>query len=178
MVVKKSLIDPIVAVTAALFLTAPAVGFSQEYKLGFVNATKVVEESPQYARAKDDLEKEFNRRNEEISARQKDVKKLEDQMERNGSVMSEDKVKDLEKELVAARRKLKNAQDSFREDFTIRRNEELNKLRKAVGEVVREVAKDEKLDLVISDGVVYFSDRVDISEKVLSRLREKVKSRH
>ncbi|CAK0771031.1 outer membrane protein [Gammaproteobacteria bacterium] len=175
MVVKESLMA---AAAAAFFLTVPTVGFAQDYKIGFVNATKVVEESPQYAKAKDDLEKEFNRRNEEISARQKDVKKLEEQLERNSSVMSEDKVKDLEKELVVVRRKLKNAQDSFREDFTIRRNEELNKLRKAVGEVVREVAKDEKLDLVISDGVVYFSDRIDISEKVLSRLREKTKSRH
>ncbi|MEI6413121.1 MAG: OmpH family outer membrane protein [Pseudomonadota bacterium] len=169
-----------VAVTAAFFinLTTPAVSVAQDYKLGFVNATKVVEESPQYTKAKDDLEKEFNRRNEEVSTRQKELKKLEEQLEKNSSVMSEDKLKDLEKDLVVARRKLKNAQDSFREDFTIRRNEELNRLRKAVGEVVREVAKEEKIDLVLSDGVVYFSERIDISEKVLSRLREKIKLRH
>jgi outer membrane protein len=91
--------------------------------------------------------------------------------------MSESELKRLEKDIFSRQRKLKNAQEEFREDFALRRNELLNKLREQVAEVVEEVAKDEKIDVVLSDGVVYFSKRVDISDKVVDRLKEKFQRR-
>ena len=100
----------------------------------------------------------------------------EEKLARDASVMSESEVKRLKRDILARQRKLKNAQAEFREDFNLRRNEEFNKLRRQVAEVVRALGKEENIDLIISDGVVYFSKRVDISERVLERLRENFKS--
>ncbi|MDH5436713.1 MAG: OmpH family outer membrane protein, partial [Gammaproteobacteria bacterium] len=66
---------------------------------------------------------------------------------------------------------LKRKQDEFREDFNIRRNEEFGKLQKRIYEAIVSHAKKEKYDLIISDGVIYASDTVDITNQVLARLK-------
>jgi outer membrane protein len=87
--------------------------------------------------------------------------------------MSESEVKRLERDILSRSRKLKNAQTEFREDLNLRQNEEFKKLRQQVREVIQEVGKSEEIDLIVSDGVVYFSKKIDISDKVLAKLRER-----
>lgn len=158
---------------AALLGIASAAVNAQDIKIGFVDATKVFEKSPQYDAARKSLETEFTRRDSDLIAQRKQLKKLEEKLSRDGAVMSESEVKRLERDIVSRRRKHKNAQDEFREDFNLRRNEEFNKLRRQVAEIVRQVGKDEGLDMVFSDGVVFASKRVNISGKVLQRLKER-----
>jgi len=154
-------------------LTLLAGGVSADnYKIGFVNATRVFEESPQYQQARDRLQAEFSRREKELLDSQKQLKQLEDKLQRDGSVMSESEAKRLERDILSRTRKLKNSQTEFREDLNLRQNEEFKKLREQIREVVQEVGKDEKIDLIVSDGVVYYSKKIDISDLVLERLRK------
>ncbi len=141
--------------------------------IGFVDATKVFEQSPQYEAARKGLEAEFTRRDNDLVAQQKELKKLEEKLTRDATIMSDSEVKALERDIMSERRKLKNDQEEFREDFNLRRNEEFNKLRRQVAEVVREVGKEEGIDIIFSDGVVYASERVNISDKILQRLQAK-----
>jgi outer membrane protein len=145
---------------------------AEEYRIAFVNATKVFEESPQYKSARDRLQTEFSRREKELLSSQKQLKQLEEKLQRDGSVMSESEVKRLERDILNRSRKLKNSQTEFREDLNLRQNEEFKKLRQQVREVIQEVGKEEKIDLIVSDGVVYFSKKIDISDKVLAKLKQ------
>lgn len=160
----------LLALTLGFFVTGSAV--AEEYRIGFVNATKVFEESPQYKSARERLQTEFSRREKDLLASQKQLKQLKEKLQRDGSVMSESEVKRLERDILSRSRKLKNAQTEFREDLNLRQNEEFKKLRQQVREVIREVGKSEKIDLIVSDGVVYFSKKIDISDKVLEKLRQ------
>ncbi|VAW99815.1 hypothetical protein MNBD_GAMMA19-1026, partial [hydrothermal vent metagenome] len=63
-------------------------------------------------------------------------------------------------------------QEEFREDLNIRRNEAFDTLRRRVFEVINDIAKAEKYDLVISDGVVYADDRIDITGRVVEQLKK------
>jgi outer membrane protein len=146
--------------------------FAEDYRIAFVNATKVFEESPQYKVAREQLQTEFSRRENDLLASQKQLKQLEEKLQRDGSVMSESEVKRLERDILSRTRKLKNAQTEFREDLNLRQNEEFKKLRQQVREVIQKVGKSEKIDLIVSDGVVYFSKKIDISDLVLEKLRQ------
>ncbi len=146
--------------------------YAENYRIAFVNATKVFEESPQYQVARDRLQTEFSRREKELLSEQKQLKQLEEKLQRDGSVMSESEVKRLERDILSRSRKLKNSQTEFREDLNLRQNEEFKKLRQQVREVIQEVGKAEKIDLIVSDGVVYFSKKIDISDLVLEKLRK------
>lgn len=150
---------------------------SAEIRIGVVDANKIVEKSPQYAAVRKNLEAEFKRRNRDLVAKQKQLKKLEETLARDGAIMSAAEVKRLEKDIRTRRRKLKSASDEYREDLNLRRNEEFNKLLRQVSEVVHQLAKDEKIDLILSEGVVYASDKINLTEKVLKRLKTQYKKR-
>jgi len=90
--------------------------------------------------------------------------------------MSEAEQRNVERDVLARKRDLKRSQDVFREDFNIRRNEELGKLQRLVVETIRSIAKEQKYDLMLTDGVLFASDQVEITEQVLKRLRDQAGS--
>ncbi|MEW6352936.1 MAG: OmpH family outer membrane protein [Pseudomonadota bacterium] len=142
-----------------------------EMKLGFVNAAKILEEAPQAEAARSKLEKEFAPRDKALVATQKEIKSLEDKLAKDGAIQSESERRKAERDVLTQKRDLKRAQDEFREDFNIRRNEEFGKLQKLVYEAIVALAKQENYDLIVGDGAIYASDRVDITDKVLERLK-------
>lgn len=148
---------------------------AQEFRIGVVNANKIVEESPQYDRVRKALESEFKRRNEDLVSQQKQLKQLEDKLSRDGDVMSAAEVKRLEQDIRSRRRKLNTTSDEYREDLNLRRNEEFNKLLRQVSEVVHQVGEEENIDVILSEGVVYASKRVDLTAQVLERLKAQFK---
>lgn len=152
--------------------TIPNVLAQEEVKLGFVNVAKVLDESPQAAQARERIEKEFAPRDRALLSQQKELRALEDQLVRDGAIMTEDQRVNLEQELRSRRREMRRAQEEFREELNLRRNQELSKLQRRVIEVIQELAKAEAYDLVMTDGIVYAGERVDITSKVVSRLRE------
>lgn len=159
---------------AALFF-ATAAG-AANLKIGFVNAARVSMDAPQSDVAREKLEKEFQPRDQELGAVQKEIKGLEEKLARDGAVMKESERSRLEREVVSRKRELRRMQDEFREDFNLRRNEELAKLQRRILEVIQQLAKEEKFDLIVSDGVVYASDQVDITAKVIERLKQDAKA--
>ncbi|MET0101362.1 MAG: OmpH family outer membrane protein [Sedimenticola sp.] len=152
-------------------LSLGGVASAEGIRIGVVNPNKLVEKSPQYDQVRKELEGEFKRRNEDLIAKQKQLKKLEDKLSRDSAVMSASEVKRLEQDIRSRKRQLKNTRDEYREDLNLRRSEELNKLLRYVTEVVNQVAAEEKLDLVLSQGIVYASSRVDLTNRVLDRLK-------
>lgn len=169
-------ICPSIAFVLLFMLVFAGIANAQELKIGFVNAIKVFEQSPQYNAAKKNLEAEFSRKESDLVAQQTQVKKLEEKLSRDGAVMSESEVKRLERDIVARHRKLKNARDEYREDFTLRRNELQALISRQITEIVRQIGKEEGIDIILTDGVIFASKRVNISEKILQRLKDKFAS--
>lgn len=150
-------------------LSAPVLA---ETKVGYLNVTMVAEESPQYKAARRQLQKELERREKDLKSKAEKLGKLEEKFKRDAKVMSESELKRLERDILSRQRKLKNARDEYRDELSLRQNEERNKLLRQVAEVVKDVGKKEGFDLILTDGVAYASDRVDISQKVLNRLKK------
>jgi outer membrane protein len=48
----------------------------------------------------------------------------------------------------------------------------MDRLRRVLSEVIAEVAKAEQLDIVLESGVTWASERANITDKVLERMRE------
>lgn len=151
-------------------------GASAEVKVGFVNVAKVLELAPQAEAARNRIEKEFAPKDRELLQQQKDVRSLEDRLVKNAAVLSEAERQRNETEIRATKRELRRAQDEFREDLNLRRSQELSKLQQKVTEVIQVLAKAEKYDLIVSDGVIFAGQRVDITEKILERLRADFKN--
>lgn len=159
---------------STLLLLSLAVGASTaaaETKIAFVEVARLLKDAPQVQQVRDRIKSEFARRDDELVAQQKQLKQLEEKLERDGAIMSDAEAKRLERDIIARRRKLKNEQTAFQEDLALRQNEELGKLRNVIAEVIVEVARQEQLDLVLESGVVWSSDRANITDKVLQKLK-------
>jgi len=156
-----------------LMALLPGVGVAAEIKVGYVNAVKVIEEAPQGEAALKKLEAEFAPRDRELVATQTRIKRLQEDLEKNALVLKDADRRGKEREILTLKRELKRATQEFREDYNLRRNEELASLQKLVYKAIVEIARQEKFDLILHEGTVYASERIDITEKVLKKLGKK-----
>lgn len=141
-----------------------------ELKIGVVNVARVLEKAPQAEKAQKRMEKEFSPRKKHLDAQVKEIKQLDEKMARDASVMGESERRKLERDIIAKKREAKRTQQEISEDFNMRRNEELGKLQRRILEAVRALAKDEKYDLLLTDGVIYNSQQIDVTEQVQKKL--------
>lgn len=166
MALKKS---AMVFVAVCLFCVF-GVGIAQAQKIAYVNTEKVVKKSPQSAAILKSLEAEFKKRNDVLVGKRKKLKKLEEKLAKDRAIMSSSEMKNIEQDIRRRRRELNNSSAEFREDLNLRRSEEINKLLRQISEVVVNIGKREKIDLIVSAGVAYASKSTDISDKVLKQL--------
>ena len=140
-------------------------------KIGFVNALKVMDKAPQVAKANKRLEKEFAPKQRKIVSARKTIQKMEKRLTKNMAIMSESAARKLSQDIREKKRNIKRLQEEFREDYNIRRNEELEKIQKLIVTVIQKFAKKKAYDLVITEGVIWASSRIDITDQVLKRLK-------
>ncbi len=152
-----------------VLLLATSVSYA-ELKIGFVNVPVVLEKAPQAEKAKKRLENEFSPRDKHLVSQNKEIKKLEEKLSRDASVMGESERRKLERDIVAKKREAKRSMQEFKEDFNMRRNEELGKLQRRILEAIRALAKDEKFDLLLTEGVIYASEQIDVTAQVQQKL--------
>ncbi|MBK1694148.1 hypothetical protein CKO09_05265 [Chromatium weissei] len=143
-----------------------------DYRIAVVDPNRVVEQSPQYEAARDSLQHEVEDRERGLRNQQEQIASLQKKLERDGALMSESEVQRLQNDIRSRTRKLKYARDEFQEDFALRQNELRTKLGRQVNEVVVELAKEQKFDLILSEGLVYSNPRIDISDLVIERLKQ------
>ena len=148
-----------------------------ELKIGFVNAIRVMDEAPQLEKASKSLDAEFARQKRQIVNARNELKKLEVKFQKNSAIMTEVKARNKSREIRDKKRDLKRQQEEVGEDFNIRRSEELDKIQKAIIKVIQDIAKKDSYDFILSEGVVWASKKVDITDQVLRKLGKKTRKR-
>jgi outer membrane protein len=157
----------------ALLFAGVANAASLDYKIGFVNTERLFREAAPAKRAQQKLEREFANRDAEIQKLAKQVRDLQASLDKDGPTMAEADRRNKERDLANGSRDLTRLQREFREDLNLRRNEELASLQERANKVIQQIAEAEKFDLILQDPVVYASQRIDITDKVIKALADK-----
>lgn len=155
---------------------APTDAIAENSKTGYVNTARLLKEAPQAEAARKKLENEFAPRDKKIVRMQKKLKRQEDKLGRDISVLSDSARKKMERQIVAAKRDIKRSREEFSEDLNIRRNEELGKLQKLVYDTITGLARDKNFDIILGDSVIFASKRIDLTDQVLERLKQNHKT--
>jgi outer membrane protein len=160
------------ALAATLLCLAPAAGAQAPAltgKFGFVNTERILREAAPAQRAQKKIEAEFKKRDDELAKVAGELKKLQDDLERNSVTMSENQRRAKERDFGELNRDFQRKQREFREDLNARRNEELAQVVQQANGVIRQIAEQEKFDIIFQDAV-FASPRIDITEKVIKAL--------
>ena len=161
------------ACAAVALVVVAGVAATAEYKIGFVNTERLFREATPAKRAQAKIEKEFATRDAEIQKLAKQVRDLQASLDKDGPTIAESERRNKERDLANQSRDLQRMQREFREDLNLRRNEELAGIQERANKVIQQIAESEKYDLILQDPVVYASQRIDITDKVIKALADK-----
>jgi outer membrane protein len=148
---------------------AVATAHADTIKIGFVNAQKILVDSPLAAKATKKLEAEFKQRDQELAKLNKDLQDAQAKFEKDSVTMKESDRRLEEKRLGDLNVTLQRKKREFGEDLNQRRNEEMAAILEKVNAVIKKYAQDEKFDLILQEAV-YFSPHIDVTQKVIDRL--------
>lgn len=144
-----------------------------DVKIAFVNTPKLMELAPQAIEARKVMDQEFKPREAELVAMRDSIEAKAKGLEANSLTMTPDDARMKEREINALKLKFQNASEDFAADLEARRTELLQKLQQEISAVIIKIAKDGEYDVILENGVVYVSERIDITDQVITALKKK-----
>ena len=158
-------------VAAGAFTAFATLASAQEApaKIGYVSLDRIIRESTAARSAQERIQQEFSRRDKELQELSARLKQASERLERDAPVLGEGERLRRQRELADLDREFQRKQREFREDINQRRNEELATVIDRANRVIRQIAEQERYDVIIQDAV-HVSPRIDMTEKVLRAL--------
>jgi outer membrane protein len=152
---------------AAVALTSFAQ--AEEFRIGFVNTDRIFREANAAKAAQAKLETEFAKREKELVEIGNSLKTASEKFEREAPTLAESQRNTRQKQLVEQDRDFQRKRREFQEDLNARKNEELQAVLERANRLVKQVAEQEKYDVVLQEAV-YINPKHDITEKVIKAL--------
>ena len=157
------------------FVSANA--FSADLKIGVVSVERILTEAPQVDAVNTSMLERFGPQRDELQKMEKEITKMQENYKRNELVMTEDKLNDLKKNIITKIQALKQKEALLTQEVTTVRNQELAVLQQQVRSIIDDIAKKGKYSLVLSEGVAYTDDKLDITDKVLEQMKSAFKKK-
>lgn len=156
---------------AALIVLPAYSADAADSRIGFVNTERIFRDAAPSVRAQKKIEKEFEKRDQEMQRLAKQLQTMQESLEKNAVTMSESDKRNKEREFNDLNRDFQRKQREFREDLNQRRNEELAAVLERANKAIKSIAEAEKYDVILQEAV-YASPRIDITDKVIKALAD------
>jgi outer membrane protein len=159
---------------ACVFITVPRA----ELKVGFINSEKIFAEYEGTKEAQDKFNKEVAKWEQEATDRQKEMKDLKDQLEKQSLLLSSERKKEIEDQYqVKLAEYQKFLQSKFgQEGDAVKKNEDLTKpIVEKINKILEQIAKTENYDFIFDarvGGLVFAKPGYDLTERVLAALNK------
>lgn len=152
------------------FLMSFSAASFAEVRVGFVDIPFLIDKAPQAIEASARLEAQFAPRQQSLKEQRDELNELKKEFEKESLVMSPEKRVQAEQDIRSFERKLNREQQDFREELNLQKNNEFKKVRAAILKAISTFAEKEKFDVILNEGVLYASKRIDITEGILKLL--------
>lgn len=161
----------------ALALALLPLAAQAQSKLGYVDMKRLLDNAPQVQAGRERLQREFAARDATLKRDETRLAELKADFDRNGALLSKAEADAKKREIDALERSVKRTRDELRGELKTRSDQELDKSWQEINNTVVDYAREQGLDLVVPSPVVYADPRIDITDRVLERLRREFQSR-
>ena len=142
-----------------------------DLRIGFVNFRRIMAAAPQRDEINERLEREFGVERDALLQAQSELRDMERRLE---TIHHGDTYNELERQVINKRRDVSRRDSDYRDNINVRRNEEMAKLQKMIGDEILSHAREAGYDIILNDiGVFYVSERADLSPIIIKRLQNK-----
>jgi outer membrane protein len=152
-----------------LFATAPFYAVTADFRIGIVDTERILRESAPALQVEKKIEKEFESRDLEIKKITKQTKEIQAYLDKESRTLMDADHRSKERELANLNVVLQRLQREYREDFNLRKNEELAGVLMRANKAIKIIAESETYDLVLQEAV-YRNPKIDITDKVIQYL--------
>lgn len=135
-----------------------------------VDVAYLIDNAPQAQAASRDIEEEFGPAQQRMQEKQQEYQELAEKLQRDGLVMDEQEQQQTQQRLQELEQEIRQMEQQFREELGVEREQAFSGIQEIIAEIVGEIAEEEDLDVVVAQGVLYSSDRADLTERVLQRM--------
>jgi len=157
---------PLLVCSALLVFTQLA---SAQAKVAVINLQRAVFESAEIKKADAQMQATFKPRQEKIDALNKDIAALSQQLQASTGKLSPAAEADLQTQGQRKQRDLQRLTDDLQADATAYRNDVLSKSSEKMQAVVKKLAEEKGLDLVVDTSTaLYYKDAMDITKDAVA----------
>ncbi len=169
----------IVAMVFMVMLVGIPGGFCADAaKIGTVSFQKIVENSTAGKAAKKEITEEGQRMEADLKKNGEELKALQEQLEKDASVMSKEGREEKKWQLDRKMDDLKALKQKYDRKIQETQVRLVNKIRKDVFDIIQVYGKKEAYLLIIEDvNVVYAPDPIDITDEIVRLYNEKSKTK-
>lgn len=160
-------------VTLIGLLISPTILAADSPKIGIINIAKIMQESKQATKAREQLKKKFAPQQEELAKLQEKIKTTQEKLNRDKAVLAKKELQKLNDQFEVDKRDFQRRQQAFMQDLQTEQGKIMRDLSQTLNKTVEAVAKKQDYDLILQrDQVVFASETVDITESVLKALNK------
>ncbi len=136
-------------------------------RIGYVDMKRLLDNAPQVVAGRRTLEREFSARDAALKA---DEQRLAD-LKQKQSGLAKSEAEALQREVDALDRSIKRNRETMRAELKARSDQELDRSWREINDAVVAFAREQGYDLIVPSPVVYASPKVDITDRIIERLR-------
>jgi outer membrane protein len=142
-------------------------------KIGVINIQGAIVGTKDGQKASEELDKKVAPRRKEFESRQSEIAQLQDQFNKSGSVMNEEKRNQLGREIEEKKKRLERDMQDAEEDVKGAQQKLLQTLGSHIMAVLEKYGKDNKYTLLLDVGnpstpVLFAGDGIDITQDIIS----------
>lgn len=161
----------LVAMALGLALPRTAPAQTEPTRIAYVDMKRLLDNAPQVVSGRQKLELEFAPRDRALSDDEARLTAQRARYDRERVTLPREEAEALRREIDALDRSIRRNRDNLRSDLKTRSDQELDRSWREINNAVIEFAREKNIDLIVPSPVVYASQRIDITDEVLERLK-------
>lgn len=170
----------ILVVVFAIVLACEGPALAVELKIGVIEPQKVLEGTKSGKKIKDSLQEYVKTRQKLIDMEEEELKKMEEDLVKQGAVLSAEAKKDKEEKFRQKMVEYQRKVQQLNQEVQVKKKETLDEFNKNLEQVIRGIADKEKITLVVEKGdsgagtlIVYSHPSLDLTDRVIKELDAK-----
>jgi len=156
---------------------SPAFG-AEPFKIAYVDMQKALNLCEAGKEAKKQITLEVEKMQKAFAAKQREVEKLKEDLEKRGSVLNENLRRDKERDYQAKLRDLQRLQRDYEDDLRRKDRELTDQILKNLEAIVKKLGEEGKYTLILErnqPAIVYISNALDLTDEVIKISDQKQK---
>lgn len=150
-----------------------------DLKIGYVDLNKALNESDAGKKAVKTLEEIFKAKQVVIDEKQKEIRKLDEELAKQSSILNPDALKGKREDFERLKRDFQRMIKDSEEEVEKKRADFMDRIVKDLSETIRKTGEEEGYAVILEKneaGMIYSSEKLDLTDKIVKKYNEASKA--